>query len=142
MPIMYYPQVGEIFICSYPKDFKEPEMIKTRPVVVVSPNFKHRGRLATIVPLSTTEPRNIMPYHIKITLTNPLPNPWNSNPFWAICDHSMTVGFDRLDLIRLGKDQYGKRKHYKAKLDKSIIHDIRIGIVRGIGLDLDKLTNS
>ena len=142
MPITYHPDAGEIFICRYPKDLREPEMVKTRPVVVISPSFKHRGKLATIVPLSTTEPRNIMQYHVKITLKNPLPEPWNINPFWAICDHSMTVGFDRLDLIKLEKDQYGKRKYYKAKLDKSVLHAIRIGVIRGIGLDSNTLTNS
>ncbi len=137
MTISYHPNAGEIFICKYPKDFKAPEMVKTRPVVVISPNFKNRGQLVTVVPLSTTEPRSIMPYHCRILLNIPLPEPWDKNPFWAICDHAMTVGFERLSLINLGKDQYGKRKYYRFKLDSSVLRDIRIAVARGIGLKID-----
>lgn len=134
MAISYHPRPGEIFICTYPKDMKEPEMVKPRPVVAISPRLKYRTTLVTIVPLSTTKPRYKMPFHYEISLAKPLPEPWNKNPCWAICDHPMTVGFDRLNLIRLGKDQYGKRKYYQHRLNKSDLEGIRHGILQALGV--------
>jgi uncharacterized protein YifN (PemK superfamily) len=142
MPITYHPHPGELFICSYPKDMSPPEMVKTRPVIVVSPNLKHRGDIVTVVPLSTTIPKKIMPYHQELFFDPPLPEPWNTNPCWAICDHAMTVSFQRLNLIRLGRDQYGKRKYYRFRLDKERLHAIRKAIVFSIGLGDLKLTNT
>lgn len=94
-------------------------MVKSRPVVVISPRLKNRSDLVTVVPLSATQPKFIMPYHYELLLEHPLPDRWSANPCWAICDHAMTVSFDRLNLIRIGKDQYGKRKYYQHIIDKS-----------------------
>jgi len=113
---------------------KEPEMVKPRPVVAISPRLKKRTSLVTIVPLSTTEPKHKMPFHYEVNLANPLPAPWNKTPCWAICDHPMTVGFDRLDLIRLGKDQYGKRKYYQHMIEKADLEGIRHGVLYALGL--------
>jgi uncharacterized protein YifN (PemK superfamily) len=134
MALLYHPRTGEILICKYPQDMKVPEMVKTRPVVVISPKLKRRSNLVTIVPLSSTPPNFILPYHYQITLDNPLPSPWDNNPFWAICDHLMTVGFDRLDLIRLGKDQTGKRRYYQHLLDIEDLEGIRKGVLQALGL--------
>lgn len=76
-----------------------------------------------------------MPYHCKIELPVALPCPWDTNPFWAICDHPMTVSFDRLNLIRLKKDQYGKRKYYQKKLDQEDLNNIRTGLLLALGLE-------
>ena len=50
MALSYYPSIGEIVLCDY-RGFIEPEMIKTRPVVVVSPRLRRRGNLIGVVPL-------------------------------------------------------------------------------------------
>ncbi len=134
MAITYHPRPGEIFICSYPKDMIVPEMIKTRPVVVVSPKLKHRNKLVTIVPLSTTTPKSIESYHYQLSLNQPLPFPWDTNPCWVICDHPMTVSFDRLDLIRLGKDQYGKRKYLQYVMEEYHLNNIRLCIKLALSL--------
>ncbi len=134
MTIAYHPRTGEILICTYPKDMRPPEMVKTRPVVVISPKLKHRNKLVTVVPLSSTQPNLIMPYHYELNLANPLPDRWNNNPCWVICDHPMTVGFDRLNLIRLGKDQYGKRKYYQHCLDIDDINGIKNAVKSALGL--------
>ncbi|MFP4312855.1 MAG: type II toxin-antitoxin system PemK/MazF family toxin [Alphaproteobacteria bacterium] len=134
MTILYHPRAGEIFICKYPKDMKEPEMVKPRPVVAISPKLKSRNNLVTIVPLSSTKPRNKMPYHYELLLSKPLPDPWGTNPCWAICDHPMTVGFERLNLIRLGKDQYGKRKYYQYRIEEAHLTGIRHGVLQALGL--------
>lgn len=134
MSILYHPRPGEIFICSYPQDMRKPEMVKVRPVVVISPRIKYRNNLSTVVPLSASEPRRKMPYHYELNLDNPLPERWNKNPCWAICDHSMAVGSDRLDLIRLGKDHTGKRRYYQHKIGAEDLHNIRLSVLHSIGL--------
>lgn len=76
MPLKYYPRAGEILVCDYPNDMRVPEMIKTRPVIVVSPRLRGRGNLIIVVPPSATKPATIMPYHFELTLPSPLPSPW------------------------------------------------------------------
>ncbi len=134
MPLMYHPRVGEILVCKYPSDMKAPEMVKSRPVVVVSPRLKRRSNLVTVVPLSSTEPKFIQDYHYEINITNPFPEPWNHCPCWAICDHPMTVSFDRVDLMRIGKDKGGKRKYYQHKLDSDDVAGIKLALKAALGL--------
>lgn len=134
MPLLYHPNPGEILICSYPEGMEPPEMVKSRPVVVISPKLKHRTGLVTIVPLSTTQPEYEMPYHHKITLERPLPRPWDGNPFWAICDHVITVGFKRVSLIKIGKDRYGGRQYARFKLDDSDLNAVKNCVLHGLGM--------
>lgn len=134
MPLTFHPNVGHVLICDYPKDLRPPEMVKRRPVIVVSPKLKHRNNLVTVVPLSTTEPNAIMPYHYQVTFDPPLPEPWDCGVCWAICDHPMTVSFKRLDLIRLKKDQYGKRRYLKHCLDETDVKGIQNALLSIFGL--------
>lgn len=135
MGLSYHPNRGEILLCNYPKDMRKPEMIKRRPVLVVSPKLKRRSGLVTIVPLSSSRPKYMMEYHYELNLAYPLPAPWDSNPFWAICDHPMTVSFDRLDLIRLQKDQYGKRRYYRKTIDPVDMTEIQKALTHALGLN-------
>ncbi len=48
-----HPQVGSTLICNYGTGFVAPEMVKRRPVVVIS-RLRRRADLCTVVPLSTT----------------------------------------------------------------------------------------
>jgi mRNA interferase MazF len=48
MPIKHFPRVGQILICDFSPSFKEPEMVKRRPVLVVADVFKGRGRVLTV----------------------------------------------------------------------------------------------
>ncbi|WP_198669160.1 type II toxin-antitoxin system PemK/MazF family toxin [Elioraea thermophila] len=61
MPILYPVAAGTILLCDDDTGFRPPEMVKRRPVVVVSPRLPHRDGLATVVPLSTTAPREPVP---------------------------------------------------------------------------------
>lgn len=134
MTLKFHPRIGEILVCKYPKDMKAPEMVKSRPVVVVSPRLKRRSNLITVVPLSSTRPTFIQDYHYEINITNPFPAPWNHSPCWAICDHPMTVGFDRVDLMKIGKDRNGNRRYYKHKLDTEDVAGIRLALKAALGL--------
>ncbi|MGH9958192.1 MAG: type II toxin-antitoxin system PemK/MazF family toxin [Pyrinomonadaceae bacterium] len=65
MPIIFHPKAGAVLMCDF-NGFRKPEMIKTRPVVIVSPNHLNRHGLYSVVPLSTTAPNRIEPYHYKL----------------------------------------------------------------------------
>lgn len=72
-----------------------PEIIKTRPVVVIC--TMKRPRLLMVVPLSTTQPSSIELWHYPLS-HNPLPGDVRTS--WAKCDLATTVRFDRLDRYR------------------------------------------
>jgi hypothetical protein len=83
MAITEHPAVGALLICDFWPGFREPEMVKRRPVVVISPKIRARAGLCTVVALSTTKPTPIMPYHCEITPHPPLPLPWLPGPIWV-----------------------------------------------------------
>ncbi len=60
MPIPFYPRAGQMFMCDF-TDFREPEMTKVRPVIVISPKLPYRSEIVTIVPISLTAPRHALP---------------------------------------------------------------------------------
>lgn len=63
MALTFHPKPGMALMCDFNTGFVAPEMIKKRPVVVVSPRPRRSNQLCTIVPLSTTRPDPVEPYH-------------------------------------------------------------------------------
>jgi uncharacterized protein YifN (PemK superfamily) len=49
MPIQFYPRAGQILMCEF-TGFVVPEMVKPRPVIVVSPRLPQRSEIVAIVP--------------------------------------------------------------------------------------------
>ncbi|MEM7694665.1 MAG: type II toxin-antitoxin system PemK/MazF family toxin [Pseudomonadota bacterium] len=87
MPIRFAPKVGQILVCDYSLGgFRPPEMTKKRPVIVVSPAIKQRGRVATVVPLSTTPPQRPLPFVVALSFDPPLSPRFNAATSWAKCD--------------------------------------------------------
>jgi mRNA interferase MazF len=101
MAITFHPKAGMILMCDF-KGLVAPEIIKTRPVVIISPNNIVRSGLCTVVPLSTTAPDPVQAYHYQIP-HDPLRNGAET---WAKCDLVMSVSCARLDRIKLGRGQY------------------------------------
>ena len=66
MPLTFHPHPGMVPICGINTGFKAPEMIKRRPVVVISPRPRGLNPLCTIVPLSTTAPNTVEPFHYRM----------------------------------------------------------------------------
>ena len=133
MPLKFHPETGTIVICDF-YGFIEPEMVKRRPAIVVSPRFRNRDRLCTIVPCSTTPPDPIMPYHYKLTLNEPLPPPYDSPFQWVKGDMLVAVSFDRLFLPRKGKDINGKREYVVKVIEDNDLREIRECILHGLAL--------
>ncbi|MFZ4526570.1 MAG: type II toxin-antitoxin system PemK/MazF family toxin [Chlorobium sp.] len=90
MNLSYHPKQGTIVICDF-KGFVAPEMVKRRPVVIVSPRMRQREGLCTIVPLSTTPPNDSEAYHYKLYINPVLPKPYDAEFHWVKADMIYTV---------------------------------------------------
>jgi mRNA interferase MazF len=134
MPIREHPLLGTVMLCDFDSGFKVPEMVKRRPCVVISPKIALRPGLCTVVALSTEAPNPIMPYHCQIDLRPELPSPWESDGVWVKGDMINAVGFHRLDFFRMGKNASGKRNYHMTPLSNDIIKQIRLCVLRAIGL--------
>lgn len=133
MALRYHPRLREILLCDY-EGFKVPEMVKRRPVVVVSPRLRRRDNLCAVVPLSTKEPNQIEDYHYRLEFDRPLPSPWGSPIVWVKADMLATVGLYRLHQIGTGRDQEGKRKYLRTRLTEDELAEIRTCMLNALGL--------
>ena len=123
-----------MLICDF-KGLNKPEMVKRRPVIVVSPKMKDRAGLCTIVPLSTTPPRPIKGYHLKLRIDPMLPHPYDEEYHWVKADMIYTVGFRRLFLPHDGKDQDGKRIYDPRTVEPDDMQLIQRCVLISLGLD-------
>jgi len=135
MALKYHPRTGTIVICDYNSGFVPPEMIKRRPAIVVSPQFKKRDGLCTIIPFSTTPPEPIMPYHYLLRLNPTLPPPYNKSEQWVKADMLATVSFKRLTLPFEGKGTCGKRQYIKIVIHGYDFKSIQRCILNALGLN-------
>ncbi|MDP6475231.1 MAG: type II toxin-antitoxin system PemK/MazF family toxin [Alphaproteobacteria bacterium] len=102
MAIHEHPPTGTILRCKFDSGFRVPEMVKTRPVVVISPKISVRHRLCTVVPIGSEAPHLEMPYHHELIDIQPaLPPPFDSKANWVKGDMVVAVSFERLDFLRL-----------------------------------------
>ena len=133
MPLTFHPATGTIIVCDYGTGFVAPEMVKVRPVVIVSPRFRSRPGLCTVVPLSSVEPRPMENYHHRISDSA---YPPARGPMWAKCDMLATVSLARLDRIKV-RGAGGKREYLTFEMPADDMAAIQIGIRFALGL-LDK----
>ena len=135
MAIRFSLPPGTLLLCDYSKGgFTPPEMVKRRPAIIISPRLPHRDGLCAVVPLSTTPPPVDLPYVVEINFEQPLPGPFDSSHMWAKCDLIASVSFGRLDLFREERDQYGKRKYLKRRVDNETLQKVLEGVRRGLGI--------
>lgn len=135
MSLSYYPSPGEIVLCDYGTGFIVPEMVKLRPVVIVSPRLRKRGDLVAVVPLSTTAPNPAEAHHCSIVLAAPLPKPFDAAQMWAKCDMVATVALSRLDRFRDGRAPGGNARRYTTgKVSAAQLVEIRKAILCDLGL--------
>jgi uncharacterized protein YifN (PemK superfamily) len=134
LAIEYHPKRGTIVCANFDQGFRVPEMVKRRLCVVVSPPIEARVGLCTVVPLSTTAPEKVQPFHYEFTIPFQMPPRWGNGPRWAKCDMVCAVGFHRLDLIRLGKNASGVRQYQLNTLSSIHLRNISNGILASLGL--------
>lgn len=136
MPLSYYPRIGEVLVCDYGAHTIEPEMFKTRPVVVVSRRLRNRPGLVGIVPLSTTEPDRMEGYHCFIELETPLPPPFDSPIMWAKCDMYSVVALRRLDRFKAPRSRQGGGRTWVAgELTGEQCEAVRQAVLIGLGFN-------
>ncbi len=132
MTINFHPKPGTVLICDFNTGFKPPEMVKKRPVVVVS---RKQRNLATVVPLSTTEPRPLEKCHHELSSAS-LPGPLRGKRTWAKCDTVTTVSLKRLDRVRTGRHPTTGARTFTAQpvcpedliaIQKAILHVLGLG---------------
>lgn len=133
MTLRFHPDPGTVVICDF-DGLKQPEMTKRRPVVVISPRFRNRDDLCAVVPLSTTDPRKVCPYHHQLSFDPPLPAPYDKAMMWVKADMIYTVGFHRLFLPFMGKDQNGDRVYDVRHVTEADLQSIRQCVLHGLGL--------
>ena len=128
MPLTYHPGPGAIVICDFSTGFRAPEMVKVRPVVVISPR-RRRAQLVTVIPLSSAPPVPAEPWHFPIP---PGMYPPARGPMWAKCDMVVTVALDRLDRV-LTHDARGQRVYQVFQLAAGDMTGLHRAVLAALG---------
>ena len=128
MGIDYHPNLGEALWCDY--GGIEPEMCKRRLAVVVVPRACQRKRLTTVVPISTTPPETVRPWHIRLS-RDPYPKGKKGGEIWAKCDMLNVVSFDRLGGYYTRWN--GRRQYQKMHVSMEELQAIRQGVLNALG---------
>ena len=126
--------MGTILTCDFNQGFEVPEMVKNRPVVVISPKIQNRPELCTVVSLSMDPPEPVMPYHRQIDIRPLLPARWASDGVWIKGDMVYAVSFRRLNFLTHGKTRQGKRNYHVAPVNEDNLIEIRRCVLRAMGM--------
>lgn len=126
MPLSFHPHPGHVLVCDF-RGFVEPEIIKIRPVMVVSSKLPYRAGLATIVPISLTPPRHDVPYAVRLS-KNYHPAEDDALPCWAKCDLLANVSLSRLDRFKVDR-----RKYFAPKATEDDLTAVRRGVLAALG---------
>lgn len=129
--LQIYLKTGELIICNFDTGFVPPEMVKTRPALVISKSSTHWRGLCTVVPMSTTPPEKVEPWHVLVK--NPLhrrlpPNQRfaQQETMWAKCDMLTTVSFARIS--RPYDRQSGNRRYVPVRLSHADLDAVFVGV--------------
>lgn len=136
MAIKFHPNPGQVLMCNFEKGFKQPEIVKKRPVLVLSPNLKGRTGLVTVGVLSSTEPQSIEDYHwVLPERFLPQGKYFQGKTTWLKGDMIYTVSFERLEAIYIGQDRAtGKRKYFKDRLSRKSMKEAYSCVLSGMNL--------
>lgn len=132
MAITFHPGPGVVLMCDFNTGFKPPEMIKLRPVVIISPR-RRTSELCTVIPLSTTVPDPVQPYHHRMDPRS-LPGSLAREETWAKGDMVITIARWRLDRVKIGKDGNGRRLYTTHSVIPQDLEAIRRCVMEGLGI--------
>ena len=128
-------------MCDFGTGFKQPELVKTRPVIVLTPRMDGRKNLVTVVGLSTVAPDPVRPFHCRLPSKSlPKLRDFRVDETWVKGDMVYAVGFHRLNLIRLpGRGCAGKRQYFLERLSRERMRKVYQCVLHGLSLgDLAK----
>ena len=134
--LTYHPKPGTILMCDFGQGFQSPEMVKKRPVIVVSPKRKRCSGLCTIVAISTVPPTPVEHWNYM------LPGAWlpqtpyfQAKPSWVKGDMIYRVAFHRLEGIKIGKDKVtGRRLYFNQVLDDEQMKKVYSCVLHALNL--------
>lgn len=132
MALTFHPRPGALLICDFSFGFKAPEMIKKRPVVIISPRRRRSMKLCTVVPLSTAVPKTVERFHHRMNPRS-VPVELGAQESWAKCDMLCTVSLERLDRIMVKSG--GRRAFITPRVLDEDLEAIRRGVMNALGLD-------
>lgn len=125
-------------MCDFSQGFKEPEMVKSgRPVLVIAPSMIGRpSNLVTVVALSTAPPDQKTHFHMMLPRAAlPQLGNFQNRDTWVKGDMVYSVGFHRLDLVRLNKrDENGKRIYFLNCLSRERMREVYSCVLHGMNL--------
>ncbi len=133
MSLTFHPKPGMVLICDFTTGFKSPEMVKRRPVVVISPRPRRKTQLCIVVPLSSTTPNPVEHHHHCLEAAS-LPGQLATVQTWAKCDMLATVSLDRLDRVKMGRDVKGKRLYANHSVTDKDFKAIQQAVLAALGL--------
>lgn len=136
MALQYPPRAGAVLMCTFPDSFAPPEMIKTRPVVVINPQLPGRLDLVAVVPLSTTPPNPVCNHHCQIPIASMPPcMQAKATEVWAKCDMLYTFSLQRLDRFKAGRERgTGKRLFESGQLSGDQLDAVRRCAASALGI--------
>lgn len=138
MGIQFPPKTGEILVCNFQaadkgalNGFVVPEMIKKRPVVVLS---SKSYKLCLVVASIATPPKPLRDWHYEIIWDVPLPRPYDREiGCWAKGDHIYAISYERLNQFYAGKDNRGRRIYERRLLSAEQFLGVKEGVRNAIG---------
>jgi uncharacterized protein YifN (PemK superfamily) len=131
MALSFHPRRGTIVYCDFTTGFIEPEMVKKRPVIVIS--GKENGGICTVVPISTKAPDPPREWHYLLPKQS-LPNVLQRDDNWIKCDMVTAAALKRLDRILDGRNPDGSRRYIAPRIGKSDMAAIEMGIIEALCL--------
>jgi len=135
MALSFHPSQRMVLMCDFNTGFQPPEMVKIRPVVVISPKPRRGAQLCIVAPLSATRPNPVEKYHHMLS-PDSLPGKFAAKETWAKCDIINTVSLSRLDRVLIGKDEKGKRKYVSKKILEDDFQKIQKCIANAPGFSI------
>lgn len=137
MAVTFIPTAGDVVMCEFGPDPSaivapgvmrgplsvKPEIWKFRQVAIVS-SF---GRLAIVVPFSTSRPKIARNYHVHI-VAGSYPFLTTANDSWLKADLVTTVSHDRLDRCQVAG------RYQRVNLTSAHLKALRAACLHGIGL--------
>lgn len=130
----FAPKPGLIVICDYSTGFREPEMVKPRLAITISPVLKNRQDLVTVVPLSSTEPDKLFDWHVPVDIDVPH---WGAIPRWAKCDMLATLGRRRMNLPHTKNAVTGARKYHQLSIGEDLLFQLRRAAAVALGIIIE-----
>ena len=127
MPLAHHPRAGQILVCNF-EGFKVPEMVKVRPVMVISPRLPQRNDIVTVVPISLTAPTHNLPFNVRLS-KNYHPNEADDLACWAKCDMIMNLGTWRLEGFKVDR-----RRWETPQATGEDLRAVRHGVLWGLGM--------